>query len=183
MKNTLWTNHLNKHTVSILNKSGFYTNDDFDNTPVLGLLLMIGIDRNDVDELLKALFFEENTWRLGIVDILATATGEEGKQYVKDIFEAYSFDEHPDWFYAMTVRELLDLESIEERFIPFITSLMQYFLKKQDENIVTYFVDRTDIVKNFEDVYDDISVPTGDGCKWFDPYDEEDDDEFEYPED
>ena len=183
MKNTLWANHLNKHTVSILNKSGFYTNEDFDNIPVLGLLLMTGIDRQGVDELLKALFFEENTWRLGIVDILKTATGEEGRQYVKDIFEAYSFDEHPAWFYAMTVRELLDFEFIEERLIPFITSLMQYFLEKQDENITSYFVDRTDIDENFEAVYESISVPTGDGYHWYDPYDENDDDEFEYPED
>lgn len=183
MKNTLWANHLDKHTVSVLNKSGFYTNEDFDDVPVLGLLLMIGIDREDVDELLKALFFEENTWRLGIVDILETATGEAGRQYVKDVFEAYSFDEHPDWFYRMTVRELLDLEFVEERFIPFITSLLQYFLEKQDEYVTSYFVDRTDIEDNFDDVYEDISVQAGDGYKWYDPYDEMDDDEFEYPED
>ena len=87
MKNTLWANHLDKHTVSVLNKSGFYTNEDFDHVPVLGLLLMVGIDREDVDELLKALFFEENTWRLGIVDILESATEKEGKRYVKEMFE------------------------------------------------------------------------------------------------
>lgn len=183
MKNTLWANHLNKHTVSILNKSGFYTNEDFNRIPVLGLLLMTGIDRQDVDELLKALFFEENTWRLGIVDILSSATEKEGKQYVKDIFEAYSFDEHPEWFYGMTVRELLDLEFIEERLIPFITSLMQYFLENQEEDITSYFVDRTDIEENFEAVYENIGVPAGSGYKWYDPYDENDDDEFEYPED
>ena len=39
MKNTLWANHMDKSTVSVLNKSGFYTNEDFDDIPVLGLLL------------------------------------------------------------------------------------------------------------------------------------------------
>ena len=145
MKNTLWANHMDKSTVSVLNKSGFYTNEDFDDIPVLGLLLMIGIDREDVDELLKALFFEENTWRLGIKDILESATEREGHEYMRDIFEAYSFDEYPDRFYKMTVRELLDLEFIEERFIPFVTSLMQRYLQEQDENISTYFVERMDI--------------------------------------
>lgn len=183
MKNTLWANHMDKRTVSVLNKSGFYTNEDFDNIPVLGLLLMIGIDREDVDEVLKALFFEENTWRLGIKDILESATEREGHEYMRDIFEAYSFDEYPDRFYKMTVRELLDLEFIEERFIPFVTSLMQRYLKEQDENISasTYFVERMDIEDNFEEIFEEISDPILPD-EFFgydeDEFSEDDDDEF-----
>lgn len=182
MKNTLWANHMDKRTVSVLNKSGFYTNEDFDNIPVLGLLLMIGIDREDVDELLKALFFEENTWRLGIKDILESATEREGHEYMRDIFEAYSFDEYPDRFYKMTVRELLDLEFIEERFIPFVTSLMQRYLKEQGENISasTYFVERMDIEDNFEEIFEEISepIPADEIYSYKDNYYDEDDDEF-----
>ena len=180
MKNTLWANHMDKSTVSVLNKSGFYTNEDFDDIPVLGLLLMIGLDREDVDELLKALFFEENTWRLGIKDILESATEREGHEYMRDIFEAYSFDEYSDRFYKMTVRELLDLEFIEERFIPFVTSLMQRFLKEQDENVYTNFVDKSDIEDSFEEIFEEISepIPADEIYFYKDNYYDEDDDEF-----
>lgn len=181
MKNTLWANHLDKKTVSVLNKSEFYTNEDFDDIPVLGLLLMIGIDREDVDELLKALFFEENTWRLGIKDILETATEREGHEYMRDIFEAYRFDDYPEQFYKMTVRELLDLEFIEERFIPFVTSLMQRYLKEQDENVVTNFVDRTDIEDNFEEIFEEISEPIPDDeiFSYDDEFNEDDDNDYD----
>ena len=198
MKNTLWANHLDKHTVSVLNKSGFYTNEDFDHVPVLGLLLMVGIDREDVDELLKALFFEENTWRLGVVDILESATEKEGKRYVKEMFEAYCFDEQPRRFYQMTVRELLDLEFVEERFISFITSLMQRFMVNQTECAAVYFANRADIEENFDEAYDRLHALTGGEYEWYDTgdedfddddFDDDDyegddyDDDFEYPED
>jgi len=171
MKNTLWANHLDKSTVSVLNKSGFYTNEDFDDIPVMGLLLMIGINRDDVDKLMKALFFEENTWRLGVTDVLESSSQSEGREYIKNIFDAYGFDEHIDRFYKMTVRELLDLEFIEERFIPFVTSLMQYYLKKQSDNIFAYFVDREDIEDSFEEIYNEISTPIENNGS-YDPYDD-----------
>ena len=85
MKNTLWSNHLNKSTVGVLNRSGFYTNEDFDDVPVMGLLLMIGMDREEVDDLLKALFFEENTWRIGVTDVIGTATESQGREYMREI--------------------------------------------------------------------------------------------------
>ncbi len=183
MKNTLWANHLCSSTVSVLNKSGFYTNEDFDDIPVMGLLLMIGVDREEVDELLKALFFEENTWRLGITDILESATERQGREYMRDIFEAYSFDEYPEHFYHMTVRELLDLDFIVERFIPFVTSLMQRFLKERGELIDTYFVDRQDIEESYDELYGEVFNQFFDDVWRDEDENRYDDDGFEYPED
>ena len=180
MKNTLWTKHLCKSTVSVLNKSGFYTNEDFDNIPILGLLLMVGIDREDVDDLLKGLYYEENTWRLGIRQIVMTATEKEGHEYMKDIFEDYNFDEYPEYFYKMTVRELLDLDFIEERYIPFVTSLMQRYLEEQREIINTNFADRTDIEDNFEEVFSEIINPIYDLYDLYGYDEDEDDDEFDF---
>ena len=100
---------------------------------------------------------------------------------MRDIFEAYSFDEYPDRFYKMTVRELLDLEFIEERFIPFVTSLMQRYLQEQDENISTYFVERMDIEDNFEEIFEEISepIPPDEIFRYGeDEFSEDDDDEF-----
>ncbi len=183
MKNTLWTKRLSKSTVSVLNKAGFYTNEDFNDVPVMGLLLMEGIDREDVDDLLQGLYYGENSWRLGIRPIIMNATEKEGQKYMKDIFEDYNFSEYPEFFYKMTVRELLDLDFIEEKYIPFVTSLMQRYLEEQREIIDTSFTDRTDIVENFEEIFSRIINPICDlyGLYGYDEDEEdEDDDEFDF---
>lgn len=176
MANTDWTKHFSDSTVIVFNKAGFYTNEDFDDVPVMGLFLLEGIDTEDVDDLLKALYFEENTWRLKIMDILTEATERQGRAYMRDIFDAYSFDENPDWFYKMTVREFLDLESIEERFVPFVTALMKEYLKEQD--ITSYFHDKKDIEERFEDVIGEIIDPVIDMYGLY-GYDEDYEDGFD----
>ena len=159
MKNTLWANHLYKSTVSEFNRAGFFTNEDFDNVPVIGLLLLLGVDREDVDKLLKALYFEENTWRIGNKDILVNATENEGREYLSDIFIAYQFDEHPEYFYKMTVRALLELEFIEERFIPFVTAHMQRYLNENFKDSIPFFIDKKDIEEEFEEIIGEIKNP------------------------
>ncbi len=159
MKNTLWTNHLCNSSVYNLNQAGFYTNEDFDEIPVLGLMLMKGIDYEEVEELLKSLFFEENTWRLRIKPLIMTATEKEGRKYMRDIFETYSFDEHPEYFYKMSVRELLDLDFIEERYIPFVISFFQKCIGEQEAYVNKEFSNRIDIKENFDEFFSKIFNP------------------------
>ena len=158
MKNTMWASDVDKHTALALNKCGFYTNEDFDDVPVIALLLMLAVDKKEVDDVLKALYFEENRWRIGIKYIILTANEKEGKQYLADIFNDYSFDKYPEDFYGMTVRDLLDLDFIEERYIPYVTSLMARFIKDSVEEYYPgfFFSSRTNIKEVFGDIWRDI---------------------------
>ena len=158
MKNTMWASDVDKQTTLALNKCGFYTNKDFDDIPVIALLLMSAVEKEEVDDVLKALYFEENRWRIGIKDIILAASEKQGNQYLADIFNDYSFDKFPSSFYGMTVRELLDLDFIEERYIPYVTSLMMRFIRDSVEEFFPgfFFTSRDNIKETFWDIWRDI---------------------------
>lgn len=170
-ENTRWTNHFDKKTVDFFNRVGFNTNKDFDNIPVMGLFMLIGADAEDVDYLLKALFFEENRWRRK-ENIIHHASDAQGRRYLREIFYAYDFDEHPDWLYKMNVRDFLDLEFLEERFVQFVTALMKDYI--DERNLSACFDDKNDIEECFESVIGRIYGSTFDKFG-LSGYDEDDD--------
>lgn len=175
-ENTRWTKHFDKRMVEYFNNAGFITNKDFDKIPAMGLFMLIGADAEEMDCLLKALFYEENTWRRK-ENIIHHASSKQGREYLREIFYAYDFEENPDWFYKMSIRDFLDLEFIEERLIPYVTALMKDYIEERD--LSECFSDKKDLEENFESVIGRIYYPTFDNFG-LSGYDEDYDDRGYY---
>lgn len=150
MENKDWIHYTEDDQVAILNKAGFEFDSDFFEIPVLGIMLLNGI--YDIDSILTALYVINEGWRFEIGHEPEEPLSEEdAAEYVNSIFDAYGYEDNPEWFYGITVGDFLDLEFIGTQHIGLLTELLKIFGEENNLNDEVTFDDKQDIIANFND--------------------------------
>lgn len=150
MKSKQWIRYAEDDQVAILQKDGFEFDTDFEDVPVLGIMLLNGI--NDIDGILTALYLVANRWKCEIGhEPEEKLSDEDSTEYINSIFEAYGYDENPEWFYGITVKDFLELEFIGTQHIGLLTQLLKAFAEEHGLFSDVMFEDKQDILENFND--------------------------------
>lgn len=112
---------------NLLKGAGIESLYDLMNISVSDLILIIG--SHEIDELLESLLTElvygryEGDFRNHLL------SDYEGHQYVCDVFEANDFNENPEWFYEITVKDFLELDDLSPSNIPFLTDRIKNYVE------------------------------------------------------
>lgn len=97
------------------------------NIPVSDLISIIG--SYEIDELLESLLMELIYGRYEGSFKTRSLSFDEGHDYVCDIFEAHGFNETPDRFYEITVKDFLELEDLTPSNLPFLTNRIKNYVE------------------------------------------------------
>lgn len=114
-----WEQAVDCSCISALKASGFDEPEAIRTAKVAELLIVPEVDLENVASLLSFFYTEDNKWR-ELIDHepIFNITEEELASDINAICDLYDYDQHPEWLAAISVKDFLELEGIDEVTIP-----------------------------------------------------------------